>query len=464
MKKLVAILFFICITIFCKAQNDSVQILKIESFIEKVKLHHPLAKVADITLQKAKANLLAAKGGFDPSIEIDTRQKTFDSKNYYNYNNAALRIPLPIGEIKTGIENNNGQFLLSEISSDRNSYAGIEVPLVKGLLIDKRRAALQQAKIAINLNDAQRKIMLNELLFDAYQTYYNWVAAYKLYNIFKDYVKVSNDRLRLVKITFINGDRAAMDTTEAQIQLQSFLIQQADAEMKMSSAKYLLNNFLWDANSVPQSLNDNILPDTNLLNNKIIANGILQTMNNALQQNPILQLYKFKIDGLLVDKKLKFQELLPTINLKANILSKDYYVFKNNGPAFLDNNNTWGINLKIPLRFREGRGAYKLAKLKIEESNYELQQKKIELENKVKDYYNQLSLLQKQLGVASETNINYKALLRNEILRYNNGESSLFLVNNRENKMLEIQQKIIELQFKLVKAKYSLDLASGSIN
>ena len=51
--------------------------------------------------------------------------------------------------------------------------------------------------------------------------------------------------------------------------------------------------------------------------------------------------------------------------------------------------------------------------------------------------------------------------LKNETLRFNNGESSLFLVNTRENKVLEMQQKIIELQVKLLKAKYSLDWAAG---
>ena len=47
--------------------------------------------MAAIAVDKANANLLSAKGGFDPVVELEARQKNFDSKNYYTYNNAQLK-------------------------------------------------------------------------------------------------------------------------------------------------------------------------------------------------------------------------------------------------------------------------------------------------------------------------------------------------------------------------------------
>ncbi len=454
------LLFLLCI-FKSEAQKDSTRILTIDDFIEKIKLHHPLAKVARIQEEKAGANLLSAKGAFDPVFEYETRQKTFDSKNYYFYNNADLKVPLPVGDIKTGLERNGGQFLESEITPGRSSFLGVEVPLAKGLMIDKRRAFLQQAKIAVQQTAAQRKALLNDLLLDAYNSYYQWSGSYKLYHIFSSYVKISNDRLKLVVTSNINGDRAVMDTTEAYTQLQNFLLMQADAEIKMMSAKFDINNFIWGADGLAQNIADGILPDTTLIGSNITTKALNDLLQISNAQNPILQQSRFKIDGLQVDKKLKFQNLLPTVNLKANVLSKDYFVVKNFSSTLLDNNNRWGIDIKIPLRFREGRGEYRLAKLKIQESTLELNQKMQETDNKIKDYYNQFNLLQSQLNVASSALKNYNALLRNELLRFTNGESSLFLVNTRENKLLEIQQKIIELQVKLLKAKYGLDWAAG---
>ena len=51
-----------------------------------------------------------------------------------------------------------------------------------------------------------------------------------------------------------------------------------------------------------------------------------------------------------------------------------------------------------------------------------------------------------------------------KVLRFNNGESSLFLINSRETNVLEIKQKIIELEMKLMKAFYTLNWAAGLLN
>ena len=203
---LLALFFNTAFNIF--AQQNNFTVLPLEDFIAKIKQHHPLAKVAAIAEEKAVAGIQIAKGNFDPIIDAEKTAKTFDGKNYYRYNNGEIKIPLPVGDFKTGIENNAGQFLNSEVTRGRSSYAGIEIPLAKNLLIDKRRAALQQARIALNENRQQRNMMMNDLLLDAYTSYNDWAGAYKLYNIFTEYVAVSAARLRLVKIGFTNGDRA----------------------------------------------------------------------------------------------------------------------------------------------------------------------------------------------------------------------------------------------------------------
>ena len=105
-----------------------------------------------------------------------------------------------------------------------------------------------------------------------------------------------------------------------------------------------------------------------------------------------------------------------------------------------------------------------MAKLKLAENSLYFKQKIIETENKIKDYFNKIAILQNQVIIANSALLNYTTLLRNELLRFNNGESSLFLVNSRENKVLEIKQKIIELQVKLLKATYTLNWAGGLLN
>lgn len=93
----------------------------------------------------------------------------------------------------------------------------------------------------------------------------------------------------------------------------------------------------------------------------------------------------------------------------------------------------------------------------------QLQQKQLELTNKVRQYFNQLSILQNQIQVQERAYENYRLLQRGEETRFFNGESSLFLINSRENKALEALQKLTELKAKYFKAYNGLFWAAGSL-
>ncbi|WP_326980899.1 hypothetical protein VUJ46_11310 [Chryseobacterium sp. MYb264] len=47
---------------------------------------------------------------------------------------------------------------------------------------------------------------------------------------------------------------------------------------------------------------------------------------------------------------------------------------------------------------------------------------------------------------------NYQRLLYAEETKYSNGESSLFLINSRENKVIDAQEKFISIKTKFLKS------------
>jgi hypothetical protein len=69
--------------------------------------------------------------------------------------------------------------------------------------------------------------------------------------------------------------------------------------------------------------------------------------------------------------------------------------------------------------------------------------------------------LRKQILTQEATNKNLIALVKAEESRFNNGESSLFLINSRENKALEALEKLIELKAKFAKTVYALQGSAG---
>ena len=464
MRTILTIVFTVfCITAFAQ---DSLQTLSLKSFLSIVKNYHPVAKQAVIVVQKADASLLSQRGAFDPVISGGGADKTFDGINYYRSNSAQLSIPTWYGiEVQTGIEYLGGNRINPEETSGKTSFAGISIPLAKNLLMDKRRAALKQAKIMQQASDAERKIMLNDLLLDATETYWQWVQAYLNFKTYEEVIRVNRQRYNLVKAAYRNGDRPAIDTTEALTQLQQFEYQQNEALLMWQNAGVQLSGYLWKQNNEPYVLPEQVFPQEKMhdLYQAVIFPEQEQLIEAAKKNHPELAVYNFKLNALVVERKLKFQELLPKIDLKYNQLGKGYDLASTATKTLFDNNYRYGISFSMPLRLSSGRGEYKMAKLKITETQLQQNQKQTDVINKVRKYYNQLVNYQSQVSLLQRTYAGVLQLQKGEETRFFNGESSLFLVNSRENKTQETMLKLIEATVKLNKTALGLQWASGQL-
>jgi outer membrane protein TolC len=204
-------------------------------------------------------------------------------------------------------------------------------------------------------------------------------------------------RFQMVRTAYLPGDRPAIDTLEA-------LTQETPRE-------------------------ENILPDTFLL---------------AAASHPELTGYSFKLRALQIERRLKFQSLLPEVDIRYNQVGRDLSKAVNS--ALFQNNYRFGLSLSLPLRLSEGRGDYQAAKLKIEQARLAQSYKQVQLQNKVKQYYTEWRQVKLQLDMQRKLSGNYILLQKGEETRFLNGESSLFLINSRELKSIEGQQKLIELE------------------
>ena len=86
----------------------------------------------------------------------------------------------------------------------------------------------------------------------------------------------------------------------------------------------------------------------------------------------------------------------------------------------------------------------------------ELMVKTFTYQQEVENYNEQISLAEKNLD-------NYEKLLKAEEIRFENGESSIFLINSRENKKIDAQEKLINLKAKVIKSYNKLKWMSESI-
>ena len=445
--------------------QDSLKVISAQQVMEIVKQFHPVARQADIFIEKSKAEVTAARGMFDPYLQNSTAQKTFGGLDYYYYNRPEISIPTWFGiEVSAGLEYLSGNRTNPEETRGETNYLGISMPVGKGLLMDKRRAALQTAKIFRTASIVEKRNILNNLLFDAMTSYWSWVQQYQVYNILTNAVAVNEKRLELVKTGFLLGERPAIDTTEALTQLQNFELLKSQAWLDFRNSGLELSVFLWTDAARPYNLPTAIIPADDLQSSSI-ATVTTPDLNNLLEaakkNHPELIIYDYKLDALGVEKRLKFQELLPSVNLRYNQLGKGYDLLKTASLPLFDNSFRYGLSLGIPLRLSQGRGEYRIAKLKITETQLQQSQKQLEVETKVKSYYNELTTLKSQVALQENALKNYLTLQRGEEIRFQAGESSLFLINARENKTLEALQKLQELKAKYYKTENALRWAAG---
>jgi len=455
-----------------KSVADSTQTFTQEIFFEFIKQYHPVARQSKLLTEQAIAQLLIAKGGFDPQVYAYLDQKSFDNKNYFTLSKNGLKVPTWYGvEVAAGYQLSNGDFLNPENKSpvEGQAFAGVSVSLLQGLIIDQRRATLKQAHIFAQYNEAERLNMLNNLLYEAANTYWTWALAYNNLLLQQQAVQLAELRLEWVTNTFLQGSRPALDTLEAMIQLQNRQFEQNEAELTYQNSALMVSNFLWFENDVPLEITPQLLPPLlNTLPLQIFdADSLSHTTSLLRQSHPELLKYQYKLSELSVERRLKSEKLKPKLNLNYNLLANGVNFFnpeKYGSNSMFWQNYKWGLELSMPLFLRSERGNLQLTKLKIKETNYQLQQKQLELYNKLNSSYNELLNNRRQIDLYTQTVNNYRILAEGEDTRFKYGESSLFLVNIRETKLIEAQNKLLELQAKHFKIMASIAFAAGVLH
>lgn len=440
--------------------------LNIENTLDIVRRYHPVIKQSFLQNEMSKNDLLATKSVFDPSFQMNTEEKTFDNKLYYRFNNTELKIPLWYGiDIKAGTENNIGERIDPSLTINNSAFVGVSLEPFRGILVDKRNSIVKQAKNFVELTKNEQLLVVNDLLLETTSAYWNWVNAYYINTILIRSVQNNKERYEVVKKSFFAGDRAAIDTTEALTQLQTFEIMQNQAALDLQKARLELSNYFWTANGMPYELEEEILPLSNFELNKIsnIELGRLEELvDQAMQTHPKIKMTNNKSTILDIEKRLKTIELFPSLKLNYNALENNLSRISSN---FNTSNNTkYGVTFTMPLFQRQARGELAKTKNKIDELDWNIKYITLEIENKVRGSFAEFYALKQQVKTNEGILSANKLLFDTENIKFQIGESSLFLINNRELKFIESEQKQIALIAKFYLSIYKNLWAMGSLN
>ncbi len=425
-------------------QPDSV-ILSYSEYLSNIVAYHPIAKQANLRLRMAEAEFLGAKGNLDPMISSAWDEKNFDEKLYFRRYGAKLRFPTKFGIDFVGeYENADGVFLNPENLTDDYGLwnIGVEVDALQGLVINERNIALDQARVFQELAKSEQEIILNDLLYQSSLAYLEWQKVHYFGGILLENISISENFLQNTKQSFFNGDKTAMDTLEAFILYQDAVSHYQRNQVDMLEAKREIENYLW-YDGQPVSLSTVAVPQDygNRMFDEVVTIG-----DTLLEGHPVIREVQNKYSYLEVEQRLKREKLKPKLKIKYRPI---FGTAENSlAPTYVVSDYKWGFDFSMPLFFRSEKADLTRGEVKLQELQLNLDNKRNELRNKVQRSWQQHLLLRQQRNLLAVNVEKYGELLDGETEKFNYGESSLFLVNKRQEKYIQGRLKLIETHIK----------------
>jgi outer membrane protein TolC len=318
--------------------------------------------------------------------------------------------------------------------------------LLRGLVIDERRAALRQAQQGLLAAEQERVEAWNELMLKAIKAYWDWVFAYRNMQVFETSVQVAQTQFQAVSAAFELGEIPAIDTLDAFVLFQERQTGQISAAQELIQAQLSLSTFLWRDRQTPLELDTAVRPDETRFD-QMPALPSLDSLSRILpvsdDASPMLQRQRFEIAELQVQNRLAKWNQLPVLNARWNTLYQD------NQPAWFSNNYKIGLDFYMPILLRKERGKRLEVQAKLTKAQMDYQYQRLSVRNQLLTLYNEWNNLGRQLDLLGNMTEQLDALFRAEQRRFDLGESSIFLINQRQQKYIEYRIKETDVRRKL---------------
>ena len=477
-----ALTVWVCFTFFtmlplkeAKANTDTTRGLSIKEVIDMVHNNHPLVISSRMESTRGKATLRKARGAFDPRFQIETGGKSqeyvnqFGNPGKFTYEKEGAHLSLPTRspvKIESGYESGRGNLVNGESYTLKGGlrYAGISIPVLKGLITDERRTMLAQSKLFKNQSIEIQKIQLLNLSEMVWKDYVLWFIAFQQRNAYATGAQLSLERQEALRELFKAGGCNGMDTLENYIQLELFRTREKEWRVNTTKQRLQLSRHLWNYNNNTNEwsalgISEDTEPSEDFFN--YLDSLFLSNKPNAIDVSiiPDINSLNFSVEQQRLNYKLKKWNLLPTFDLKYQQL------FGNTFQDYaLGSDRRFGLNFSTPLFLRKERGEMKIAEIKWQQESLKYQFKQNETKLKLAALYQQGEIYKDVYEHLKNVENGYLKLFKLERNKFDSGDGTVFLLNTRENRYLNARVKTIEQKSKYLNTLIDYLRATGSLS
>lgn len=446
------ILTFLFYSLFCSIKCFSFQSnqLTLEKVLSSVNRHYPQVKIAYLKINQAEGDYISALGQFDPSLNAQARSQPIGG--YINsYGDTELTIPTLYNGLKLFVGYRNGQgdwpiYYQNYLTNSGGEYrAGFSIPLLRDRMIDKERAGLLTKAETICLKKYDVEITKIKIYQETVKAYWRWVETGLQVRMYEELLQLAQLRQNAIEKRAKEGDLAQLAVTENMQQIVQRKQLRNQGRIALQQAAIHLSLYNRDNNGNPKIPSEDDLP-TRLPRRAILeSHSVKQLMNHPA----ITQFHVYK---KIIQLKLNLarNELLPYLD--ANVST-----FKQYGtggyPLLTSQAAMVGLSFKLPIYRREAKGKIISAQNELHqidaEAKFLYEQLKNELSRLfvgINIYHQQVQLLVKELKLAHQ-------LQTAETKKFNAGDSTLFLVNQREQVAAQVKLNLNNSRVKLAEMR-----------
>ncbi len=425
---------------------------------------YPSIQAAQTRITEREANVMAARGAFDPRIDGSVNSRL---SGFYDGSSgtAGLYQNLPVlgAEVFTEYSISDGLFPVYEdrlvTANTGEARIGLALSLIRDRDIDDERFAIIKAELETDIAGLGFENERISVFQQAYVAYTRWLISARLLEAYQELLNVAVVRGEALERQVESGDVAEIlliENEQAILQREGLVV---DANRQVELSAERLSLFLRNNEGTPMyPVYDSQLTvpqDSEAFLNLPIS----QLVELALANRPDIAAAKILQEQLQLEVRLADNLAKPKLDLRF-YTARD---FGNGALNRLGTDNVVELSFSIPLETRTARGRKASANARLAGVGYELRLLVDEAERDMRSALVNLRATTELKNVALRELEVAQALAEAEARRFEAGTSDYFLLNVRERMLGEAQLRRwqAELNHQIALANYygiSMDL------
>ncbi len=426
---------------------------------------HPQLEAARQRQRAADGDVMAARGGFDPVLRARGQYVPIGAYPRGTVD-VELRQPTPLwglsvyGGWRLGLGRFAAYDLRGKTADGGEVRAGVSLPLWQGGAIDRRRADLRIAGLAQDGAAADFEARMLELERAAGRAYWAWVGAGLRLEVQRSLLALAEDRDEALRKQITAGSVPAVEGLDNRRAILDRGARIVAAERALQQAAFELARHLRDAEGTVQPPAPGRLPDAFPEPRLPVSDRVEQTIREAWARRPDLRRLVLQREAAAVEVKLARNNRSPKIDLDA-------YAAKDIGatdPAYAylrPAEFVASVNVELPLALRGARGRLRRAEAELARIDAELRMGRDVVALEIRDAHSALVAAHARVGLAREQLTAAHELEQAERSRFRLGDSTLLLVNLREQAATDAALQEIDALGEYQRAEVDLRAAAG---